>query len=317
VITFENRVVIVTGAGGGLGRCYALDIARRGGAVVVNDLGGSVEGTGGSSEMANQVVAEIRALGGRAIANADSVACEEGAQRIAEAALDNFGRIDGLINNAGNMRNAPFEDSRLEDLEAQIAVHLVGSYNITKAVWRQMKAQGYGRVVFTTSSAGMFGNPTQSGYGAAKAGVTGLMNVVANEGQAFGILCNGLMPNAMSRMARRAAEGMDLSKQQEKAPFMAELGNAMDLDFNTGIAVYLASESCQTTHGIYSSCAGRIARVFVGATEGWQGSRQQPATAEDIAANFAQIQDLRRGIHLPMTPIDEHRIAIMKPMPVA
>ncbi|HET8710608.1 MAG TPA: SDR family NAD(P)-dependent oxidoreductase [Spongiibacteraceae bacterium] len=318
-ISFKDRVAIITGAGGGLGRTYALDIARRGGAVVVNDLGGSVQGPGDSSDMADRVVAEIKAAGGRAIANYDSVASSDGAQRIVDSALKAFGRIDALINNAGNMRVNNFENYSDDDLVSILSVHLVGTFNVTKAAWSHMKAQGYGRVVFTASSAGMYGNEMYACYGAAKAGITGLMNVLAHEGKPHGILCNVLMPNALSRMTDMVEA--ELAKAGNKIPvdanaFMAAVKNSMDPNFTTGLAVYLASDACTSTHAIYSSCAGRMARVFIGATEGWHGSMETPATAEDIAKHFDVICDPLRGVHMPASPADEFRIVLTKPEPL-
>lgn len=312
-ISFNDRVVIVTGAGGGLGRTYARDIASRGGAVVVNDLGGSVEGPGGSSEMADKVVEEIRSAGGRAVASYDSVATAEGAQRIAATAMDEFGRIDALINNAGNMRVNLFEDNSEEDFAAILAVHLVGTFNVTKAVWPHMKAQGYGRIVSTSSSAGMYGDELYACYASAKAGITGLMNVLAHEGQQHGILCNVLMPNASTRMTDMVAGQMDQGDVERSMALMAAIKNSMDPAFTTGLAVYLASDSCTSTHALYSSCAGRMARVFIGASEGWHGSQETPATAEDIAAHFDEIRDLSAGVHIPASPGDEFRIVITRP----
>lgn len=309
-ISFDNRVVIVTGAGGGLGRGYALDIARRGGSVVVNDLGGSVEGPGASREMADLVVAEIRAAGGRAVASYDNVATVDGARRIASCAIDNFGHIDALINNAGNLRSAWFEDASAQDLDAHVQVHLNGAFNVTQAVWPHMKARNYGRVVFTSSSAGMLGNDGQSAYGAAKGGVTGLMNVLAQEGEPCGILCNGLLPHATSRMGSKHAEMMGLEPTRDAAATPAWLIGARDPSFVTGIAVYLASDACTTTHSLYRALAGRISRVFIGVSRGWQGSREHPATAEDVAAHIAQIRDTTHGSYIPDSLQDDYQIAI-------
>jgi len=312
-VTFKDRVVIVTGAGGGLGRTYALDIAKRGGAVVVNDLGGSVEGPGGSSELADQVVKEITDAGGRAVANYDSVATREGAQRIAQAAIDEFGRIDALINNAGNMRYKPFEEFSEEDLSSVLSVHLIGTFNVTQAVWPHMKSQGYGRIVSTASSAGMYGDEGYACYGSAKAGITGLMNVLSHEGKPHGILCNILMPNALTRMAESVSEQMDEGEMEQSTALMTAVQNSMEPAFTTGLAVYLASESCSTTHEAYSSCAGRMARVIIGAAEGWQGPQDQPCSAEDVSAHIDEIRDLSKGAHTPMSPGDEFRIVLTKP----
>ncbi len=309
-ISFAGRVAIVTGAGGGLGRSYALDIARRGGAVVVNDLGGSVEGGDRGSDLAEQVVDEIRAAGGRAVASRDSVASADGARCIADTALEHFGRIDAVINNAGTMRTAAFEDSREEDFQALLAVHLLGSYYVTRAAWPHMKAQGYGRVVFTSSSAGMFGNWMQSGYGAAKAGITGLMNTLALEGEPHGILCNVIMPNAFSRMTEKATESMNPEDVEHAKGMLAAVGRSMTPEANTGLGVYLASEACTSTHALFSACAGRIARVVIGVTPGWQGPRDVPATAEDIAAHMDRITDLADGVQVPLSPRDEFGLVL-------
>ncbi|MDF8334606.1 SDR family NAD(P)-dependent oxidoreductase [Novosphingobium cyanobacteriorum] len=304
-IDFTGRTVIVTGAGGGLGRAYALDIARRGGNVVVNDLGGNVAGDGGTSEMADKVVDEIRAAGGNAVANYASVATAEGGQAIARTALDSFGRIDALINNAGNLRNFWFDEFSDADRDSVMATHLLGTWNVTKAVWPHMKQAGYGRIVFTASAVAAFGNQTQSAYGAAKGGIIGLMNVLAQEGLPHNILCNGLLPNADSRM------GSEM-KPEEMAPVFPHI---MKIGPDTIVpayvvapVVYMASEACTTTHDLYSVMGRRVARAFVGVTEGWINPAPAPATAEDIAANIETIRDQTRGVHIPASLIDEFRI---------
>jgi NAD(P)-dependent dehydrogenase (short-subunit alcohol dehydrogenase family) len=311
-ISFDRRVIIVTGAGGGIGRTYALDIAKRGGAVVVNDLGGDIAGRHPSATMADRVVEEIRAAGGRAIANHDSVASMDGARRLVALALAQFGRVDGLINNAGIMRNALLEDATDEDLDAVIDAHLRGTLTVTRAVWPHMQAQKYGRIVFTSSATGMYGNKLQVGYGAAKAGITGVMNVLALEGEAHGILCNALMPNALGRMADQMQRDNGQQRDAATKAQMAAFGNSMQPEFNTALGVYLASEACTSTHAIYSSCVGRFARVFVGVTNGWQGSRVHPSTAEDIAAHFDEITDLKRGFELPTSPRNEIESTLLK-----
>jgi NAD(P)-dependent dehydrogenase (short-subunit alcohol dehydrogenase family) len=308
-ISFAARVVIVTGSGGGIGRTYALDIAKRGGAVVVNDLGGDIEGRNPSHTLADGVTAEIKQAGGRAIANYDNVASLEGARRLVAAALEHFGRIDAVINNAGIMRNARFGECTEEDLDAVIDTHLRGSLNVTQAAWPHMKAQKYGRVVFTSSSSGMFGNKLQAGYGAAKAAITGLMNVLALEGEEYGILCNAIMPNAIGRMSERML--LDMGGQKGQVVTLAPgVSRSFEPAFNTGMGVFLASEACASTHSIYSCCLGRIARVFVGVAPGWQGSRERAATAEEIAAHMEQIRDLSHGFQTPTSPRDENQLVL-------
>ncbi len=309
-ISFEGRVVIVTGAGGGIGRSHALEIARRGGRVLVNDLGGDVAGRGGSSSMAEKVVEEIRAAGGTAAANHDSVATTDGCEAIIAQAIAEFGKVDVLINNAGIMRNATLEETSDDDWDAVIATHLTGSFKLTRAVWPHMKAQGYGRIVYTSSSAALFGNPMVGGYGAAKAGIAGLMHVAALEGEQHGILCNALMPNALSRMAMQAAadwagklEGMD-------SPMPEAWGNSMDPEFNTPLAVYLASENCTATHGLYSQCIGRMAHVFIGAVKGWQAQRQSPPSVEEVAEHWNEICDAGQGYIVPLTASEENAMVL-------
>jgi len=304
-ISFDDRVVIVTGAGGGLGRTYALEIARRGGAVVVNDLGGSVTGEGASAEMADQVVAEIEAAGGRAIANHDDVSTPAGGASMVAAALDTFGRIDGVIANAGNMRFGPFEAMSGDDLNSLLAVHVGGAFHVTQAAWPHMKAQGYGRVVFTTSSSGMLGVSNLSVYGAAKGGVMGLMHVLSEEGGPHGILCNALMPNALSRMAMAVGEST-----LGDNPWAGQVIQTMDPAFTTGLAVFLASEACDSTHSIYSALGGRIGRVFVGVSDGWQGSRETPPAVEEVAGHIDEIRDTGKGFAIPRNIADEFRVVV-------
>ncbi len=314
-ISFEGRVAIITGAGGGIGRTYALEIARRGGKVIVNDLGGDVSGQGGSASMAEAVVQEIRAAGGVAAANRDSVATTDGCEAIVAQALSEFGQIDILINNAGIMRNSALEDTSDEDWDAVLATHLTGSFKLTRAVWPHMKARNFGRIVYVSSSVAMFGNPLVGGYGAAKAGIVGLMHVAALEGEPLGILCNAVLPNANSRMAQQAAadwagklEGMD-------APLPEAWGNSMDPEFNTALAVYLASETCTATHGLYSQCIGRLAHVFIGAATGWQAPRQSPPSVEDVAEHWDEIGDLERGFIVPLSSTQENEMVLRQEGP--
>ena len=304
-VSFAGRAVIVTGAGGGIGRAHALEFARRGAMVLVNDLGGDVAGKGGSASMAQAVVAEIAAAGGRAVANHDSVATREGCDGMVAQAMAEFGRIDALVCNAGIMRNTLIEETTDEDWDAVIGTHLTGSFRLTRAVWPHMKAAGYGRIVYTASSAGLFGTPMVGGYGAAKAGVAGLMQVAAHEGAPHGILCNALLPNAASRMAMQAAADWAARGRAMDGSLPPEVGNSMNVEFNTPLAVYLASEACTATRGLWSQCLGRQARVFTGVVPGWQAQRQSPPTVEDIAAHWDEIADTGHGFAIPQTPNEE------------
>ena len=199
-ISFDGKVAIVTGAGGGLGRCHALELARRGAKVVVNDLGGSVDGSGGSSEAAGKVVEEIKAMGGEAIANGSSVTDDAGVANLVKETMDAFGRIDILINNAGILRDKSFGKMEQKDWDIVVDVHLNGTAKVTRAVWPIMKEQQYGRIVVTASSSGLYGNFGQANYGAAKLGVAGFMNTLKIEGQKDNIKVNTLAPVAFTRM---------------------------------------------------------------------------------------------------------------------
>ena len=199
-VEFKDRVAIVTGAGGGLGRSHALDLARRGVKVVVNDLGGSVDGTGGSSTMAQQVVAEIKAAGGDAIANGANVTKADEVEAMVAQAIEKWGHVDILVNNAGILRDKSFSKMTMDDFRLVLEVHLMGSATCTKAVWNHMKERGYGRIAMTTSSSGMYGNFGQTNYGAAKAGLSGFMRTLCLEGAKYDIRINTLSPTARSRM---------------------------------------------------------------------------------------------------------------------
>lgn len=293
-IRFDQQVAIVTGAGGGLGRTYALELARRGAAVVVNDLGGAFDGRGSGSTMADQVVAEITAAGGRAVANHDSVGSAAGGEAIVATALRAFGRVDVVINNAGHLRNAAFGEVAQEDLDSLVEVHLKGAFYVTQPAFRVMMGQGYGRILFASSGAGMFGNHEQSAYAAAKTGLLGLMNVVSLEGAAHGIKANSLLPSAASRM-------IEAMKPEHKAHFahlfedIAPLvGNALDPAFVMPLVVYLVSRSCESTHAAYTASWGRYARVFIGVGEGWAGPRDKPAAVEDVASHWSEIAGVER-----------------------
>ncbi len=273
-ITFDDQVAIVTGAGGGLGRCHALELARRGARVVVNDLGSTVDGTGASTSAAQAVVDEITAAGGIAVANADSVSTEAGGQAIVASAIEAFGRVDILINNAGILRDAAFKNMTAEQVDAVIAVHLTGAFNVTRAVWPHMREQNYGRIVQTTSGTGLFGNFGQTNYGAAKMGLVGMMHVLSIEGARNGITVNAIAPIARTRMTE---------------DIMGEAGKAMDPELVTPVVIYLAHRSCDRTAHIYSVGAGKVSRVFIGQTAGIEDSGLTP---EIVAKSIDEIDDV-------------------------
>jgi NAD(P)-dependent dehydrogenase (short-subunit alcohol dehydrogenase family) len=244
--------------------------------------------------MADAVVAEIRAAAGKAVASYDSVATSAGGEAIVATALKAFGRVDVLINNAGILRNAPFEDLPDSTIDAMLDVHLKGGFNVTRPAFRVMKQQQYGRILFASSAAGMFGNAEQSAYGAAKAGLVGLMNVLSQEGKEHGILCNALLPTAASRMGEQMSARQMTDFGDLFGSAASYLGNTGTAPFVTPLVVYLVSEACQSTHSIYSATLGRYAKVFLAASDGWIGPRDQPAVAEDIAAHFGEITRLDR-----------------------
>lgn len=275
-ISFDGRVAIVTGAGGGLGRSHALELARRGAKVVVNDFGGARDGTGGSSTAAETVVEEIRALGGTAIADGGNVTSVADMDAMAEAALKAFGRIDILINNAGILRDRTFTKMDMADFAAVVAVHLIGSAHATKAVWETMRAQKYGRVLMTSSTSGVYGNFGQSNYGAAKAGLIGLMNVLHFEGEKYGVRVNAILPTAATRMT---GDMMDAETLAHLAP-----------ENVTPAALYLVSEKAPSRTALLSG-AGTVARMAIVETEGVflpPGQR----TPEAVAAAFDDLARL-------------------------
>ncbi len=294
---FQKRVAIVTGAGGGLGRAYALELARRGARVVVNDISG-----------ADVVVAEIAAQGGMAIASHDSVATRPGGRAIVERALDVFGKLDILISNAGNLRHARFEEMTEDDIDNVIAVHLKGAFHVGQPAFAAMKRQGYGRILLTASSSGLFGHPWQASYAAAKAGMVGLANTIAIEGKDHGITCNVIMPNARTPMADGVDFGWRSETREVGAAFDRLLsmpaggGGRLDPNWVVPLALHLVSENVGRTHGIFSACSGRYARVAISAAEGWAAPVMP--SVEDIAANWAQICDAG-ALNEPMSVYDE------------
>jgi NAD(P)-dependent dehydrogenase (short-subunit alcohol dehydrogenase family) len=275
-ISFKDRVVIVTGAGAGLGRCHALEFARRGAKVVVNDLGGSVDGSGGSSEAALKVVEEIKALGAEAIANGASVSDRAGAESIVNDAVNKWGRIDVVVNNAGILRDKSFAKMDLNDFELVLKVHLLGSAYVTKAAWPHFIKQSYGRVVMTTSSSGLYGNFGQSNYGAAKLGLVGLMNTLKIEGAKANIRINTVAPVAATRMTENLGIPEEVFKQLKP-------------ELISPAVVYLASEDAPSGT-IIEAGAGYFAKAEIVESKGVKIG--QTASVEDFAAAFEKITDM-------------------------
>ena len=287
-IRYDGQVAIVTGAGQGLGRCHAIELARRGARVVVNDLGGATDGTGGSSTAARAVVAEIEAAGGEAIANSANVAKLEAVEAMAEQAVERWGRVDILINNAGILRDKSFAKCSLEDFRAVLEVHLMGSINCTKAVWEIMREQSYGRIVMTTSSTGLYGNFGQTNYGSAKMGVVGAMNTLAQEGAKYNIKVNTLAPTAGTRMT----EGLI-------PPAAFEM---LTPEKVTPAVLYLVSEQAPT-RTIIAAGAGCYSVVKIHETRGAYLEPEQQ-TPEGIAANWDAISNTE-GETVPQTGFEQ------------
>lgn len=282
MIDFTDQAVVVTGAGRGLGRLYAMELARRGASVVVNDLGGSMRGDGADSSVADLVVDEIAAAGGVAVASHDSVDSPAGGEAIVATAIERFGRLDAVISNAGIFNSIAFEDMPADDWRRMLRVHLDGGFYLSQPAYRIMMRQGYGRFVFVSSSGGMFGQPLEAHYAAAKAGLVGLSNVIAIEGAQHGIRSNTVLPFGFSRMV---TDTVDDPEAVEDAGFL----RAIRPELVVPIVVYLASRDCDLTHHNYSACAGRFARVFVGLGAGWIAEPDSRPTADDIAAQLAQV----------------------------
>ncbi len=279
-IRFEDKVVIVTGAGGGLGRAHALAFARHGAKVVVNDLGGSAQGEGANSRAADRVVEEIRQAGGTAVANHDSVT--EGA-RIVEQALDSFGRVDVVVNNAGILRDKTFHKMEDADWDLVYRVHVEGAYKVTRAAWPLMREQGYGRVIFTASTSGIYGNFGQSNYGMAKLGLYGLTRTLALEGRKNNILVNAIAPTGGTRMT----EGL----------IPPQVFEQLKPELVSPLVVYLASEQCQETSGLFEVGGGWMGKVRWERSLGVGFDPHGGFDAEDVAANWQRICDCENAAH--------------------
>jgi len=273
-IRFDGKVAIVTGAGGGLGRAHALELARRGAKVVVNDLGGSMDGSGAHSEASLKVVEEIKAAGGEAMANGSSVTDDAGVAKMVQDTMDAWGRIDILIANAGILRDKTFAKMEFGDFSIVVDVHLNGTVKPAKAVWEIMRTQNYGRIVVTTSSSGLYGNFGQSNYGAAKLGLIGFMNTLKLEGQKNNVHVNAIAPVAATRMTENL---MPPEVLQQLKP-----------EFVTPGVVFLCSDEAPTGH-ILTAGAGAFALARIVETEGVYLGHE--ATVEAVRDNWAKITD--------------------------
>ena len=278
---YEGRVAIVTGAGGGLGRQHALLMASRGALLVINDLGGAIDGTGANVGAAQLVVDEIKALGGEAVADTNSVATPEGGAAIVQSAIDAFGKVDILVNNAGILRDKAFHNMDTDLVNAVLDVHLRGAFNVTQPAWVKMREQGYGRIVSTASAAGVFGNFGQANYGAAKMGLVGLTRVLAVEGAKYNIRANAVAPLAFTRMTENI--------------LTPEMGEKLDPALISPIVGWLVHEDCDVTGRVFSVGGGRVAEVFIAETKGYF---KKDLGVEDVRDQWETITD-RAGYSVP------------------
>jgi NAD(P)-dependent dehydrogenase (short-subunit alcohol dehydrogenase family) len=272
----KGRVVVITGAGGGLGRQHALLLAREGARVVVNDLGGNRDGSGFGSDMADDVVAEITDAGGEAVANYDDVSTSDGGEQIIKTAVEAFGQVDAVVNNAGILRDKSFHKMTPDQWDAVLRVHLYGAFNVTRAAWPLMREQQFGRVVVTTSTSGLFGNFGQANYGAAKMGMVGLINTLAVEGARYNITANAVAPLADTRMT------------EDVIPDEARAG--LDPAYVSPVVVHLASEECTDTGVITLASGGHYARIAYMQAKGVQFDHVP--SVEEIALSWSEISDL-------------------------
>ncbi len=291
-LRFDERVAIITGAGGGLGRSHALELARRGAQVLVNDLGGALDGSGSSMSAADRVVDEITAFGGVAVSNHDSVATSDGGLAIVQAALDAFGRVDVLVNNAGILRDKAFHKMDHTMIDPVIDVHLKGALYVSQPALRLMREQGYGRIINTSSASGLFGNFGQANYGAAKAGLAGLTRVLSIEGASHGIKVNAIAPIASTRMTQ---------------DILGDLAVKVSPESVSPLVAYLAHDECSVTGHIYSVAGGRVARIFVAETHGVVLSEN---TAEAVRDNLPLIDELDAERYHHPASLDEETMII-------
>ncbi|MBT8198571.1 MAG: SDR family oxidoreductase [Acidimicrobiia bacterium] len=291
MIDFQDRVAVITGAGGGLGREHALLLASRGAAVVVNDLGGSVDGEGDSHSAADVVVDEIKAAGGEAVAEYSSVSTPEGGEAIIQKAVDEYGRVDVVVNNAGILRDKSFPKMELADIHSVLDVHLRGAFYVTQPAFRLMREQAYGRIVMTSSASGVLGNFGQTNYGAAKMGLVGMVNVLKHEGAKYNIMVNAIAPIAKTRMTLE---------------LLGPMADKFDPSAVAPVVAYLSSEECTLSGEIWSVGGGSVSRFFIGLTDGYfkHPDSEGVLTIEDIAENLADIR-AEDGYIVPRSNQDE------------
>jgi NAD(P)-dependent dehydrogenase (short-subunit alcohol dehydrogenase family) len=270
---FDGKVAIITGAGGGLGRQHALLLASRGALVVINDLGGAVDGTGSDKGAAERVVDEIKAAGGEAVADTNSVATPEGGKAIVQTALDAYGKVDIVINNAGILRDKAFHNMEPDLMNPVFDVHLKGAFHVTQPAWVVMREQGYGRIISTSSAAGIFGNFGQTNYGAAKMGLVGFTRVLAVEGAKYNIKANAIAPLALTRMTET---------------IMGGLGDKLDPGLVSPLVTFLAHDDCPVSGQTFSVGGGRVAHVFIAETQGYHDAKLSP---EKLRDNWATVTD--------------------------
>ena len=302
---FDDQVAVITGAGNGLGKQYALLLASRGARVLVNDIGGSVTGAGSNADAATAVAEEIRRNGGEAIPDSNSVTSPEGGQAIIDAALRSWGRVDIVINNAGIVRDAPFEDITADRLDPLLDVHLKGAFYVTRPAWKVMREQHYGRILNTCSAAGLLGAERMSNYGAAKTGLIGLTRVLAAEGADRNIKVNAIAPIAYTRMLAHSVDGAgqqdDTSAQAVLDDLVGQYLQKLDPALVAPVAAFLTHPDCPVSGEIYTVGAGHVARFFIGRTKGFY----DPAlSVEQVRDHLDEIRD-EAGYTVPGGPADE------------
>lgn len=302
---FDDQVAVITGAGGGLGKEYALLLASRGARVVVNDIGGSVTGDGSDAAAAHAAAAEIRNLGGKSVADSHSVTTPDGGAAIIDTALDTWGRVDIVINNAGIVRDFPFEEMTSDRFEPLLDVHLRGAFHVTRPAWKVMREQGYGRILNTTSAAGILGAPGMSNYGSAKTGLIGFTRVLAAEGTDHNIKVNAVAPIAFTRMLTHSIDSAAPPADAAARAVLDELANQylkkLDPALVAPVVAFLTHRDCSVTGEIYTVGAGHVSRFFIGRTKGFYNPE---LSIEDVRDQLDAIRD-EAGYTVPGGPADE------------